>query len=687
MAEIALVLLGVVAVDDAAALRADALGGAVPGHEGAGRVLFAAVIAVPALGLLLEQLGAADRAGHARVLGERLGVLAFRIARAGEELAETAVFDDHVAAAALADDVGHLVGDLDALFVEVLLGLLQLAGEAVVKAAQHGAVIGPAVLDLVELILHRGGELDVDDVVELVDHQVGDGDAEARRAQAAPVLDDVFAVEDDRDGRGIGARPADAALLHRPDQARLGVARRGLGEVLLRVDAAVFGAVAGAQGGQLAAVLVVARLVEALLIEGEEAREGDALAGGAELPVGAGQGGGGGVEHGVAHLAGQEARPDQLVEPELVWRQAAPEAVGVEGGVARADGLVGVLGVLLGLEDAGAPGLVVGAEAAVDEAARRRHRLVGDAQGVGAHVGDQTGQAGALQLDALIQLLRHRHGALGGHAQLARGLLLKGRGDEGRRRLAALLGLFDVGDRVDAVADVGEDAVGRRLVGQLDLALAVAVEMGQEVAAVLGEPDVDGPVFLRLEGLDLALAVHDHAGDDALHAPGGQAGAHLAPQEGRELVADDAVEDAARLLRVDQVHVDVARLLHRLGDGVLRDLVEGHAARLAVRQVEQLAQVPGDGLALAVRVGGEIDAVGLVGGGAQLADDLVLALDGLVIGREIVVDVNAQRLFRQIAQVAHRGLDLVIAAQILGDGFGLGGGFDNQQLCHVYLQI
>ena len=72
---------------------------------------------------------------------------------------------------------------------------------------------------------------------------------------------------------------------------------------------------------------------------------------------------------------------------------------------------------------------------------------------------------------------------------------------------------------------------------------------------------LERPVLDRDEGLDLALAIDDHAHGDGLHAPGGQAAPNLAAQEVADRVADQAVEDAARLLGVDAVHVDAARIV------------------------------------------------------------------------------------------------------------------------------
>ena len=77
----------------------------------------------------------------------------------------------------------------------------------------------------------------------------------------------------------------------------------------------------------------------------------------------------------------------------------------------------------------------------------------------------------------------------------------------------------------------------------------------------------DLPVFLRLERLDLALALDDQPHGHRLHPAGAQVLGHLLAQQRAELVADDAVEEAARFLGGDAVHVDRAgvreRLLHR----------------------------------------------------------------------------------------------------------------------------
>lgn len=90
--------------------------------------------------------------------------------------------------------------------------------------------------------------------------------------------------------------------------------------------------------------------------------------------------------------------------------------------------------------------------------------------------------------------------------------------------------------------------------------------------------------------------------------------------------------------------------------------------------------MPRDRLSLSVRVRCEIDGVAVLGGLLELADELLLAADGLIDGLEIVLDVHTELTFGKVAQVAHTGLDLVLPAQIFSDGFRLGRGLDDHQM-------
>ena len=264
-----------------------------------------------------------------------------------------------------------------------------------------------AVGDLVEHVLHGGGELVGDLAREVLLQQPDHRERQPRRHQRGALLVDVAAVEDGADDRGVRRRAADLAVLELLDQGRLGVARRRLGLVALGGQRR--GGHRGALGqvGQpgLDVVAALGRVVDVLDVGLEEAVEGDRAAARAEDRVAAVGGGTADADrHRVAdrvlHLRGDGAHPDQLVEPELLAGQAGLGG-GAERLAGRADRLVRLLGVLdlrgVGPRRVGQvlravqlPDLVAGG---TDRAARER-------RGVGAHVGD---------VAVLVEPLRDRH--------------------------------------------------------------------------------------------------------------------------------------------------------------------------------------------------------------------------------------------------------------------------------------
>jgi hypothetical protein len=108
--------------------------------------------------------------------------------------------------------------------------------------------------------------------------------------------------------------------------------------------------------------------------------------------------------------------------------------------------------------------------------------------------------------------------------------------------------------------------------------------------------------------LNLPFALDDETYSHALHPPRAQTpAAQLFAQQRAELVAYQPVEDAPRLLRIHAVHVHRARIRKGVVHRVARDFVEldalygptGHLSR------ERLLQMPRNGFAFTVGVGGE----------------------------------------------------------------------------------
>ena len=254
------------------------------------------------------------------------------------------------------------------------------------------------------------------------------------------------------------------------------------------------------------------------------------------------------------------------------------------------------------------------------------------------------------------------------------------------------------------VHDVGllELAVRAEVGAAGDAGAVDGVQLGREHPLLVLAAGVEGalevPVGRDPEAHPLALAVDHQAGRDRLDAAGGEAGHDLLPQDRADLVAVEAVEDAAGLLRLDEVHVELARALGGGEDRGLGDLVEDHPLDRDALRVELVEQVPGDRLALAVLIGGEVELVGVLEELLELGDVALLVARHDVVGLEVVVDVDREpaprlvldlgrgvrRVVGQVADVTDGRLDDIPAAEVAADHLRLLGRLDDDELvCHV----
>src|SRR5438132_4092913 len=166
-----------------------------------------------------------------------LGVLAGRVllvARAGQELPVPAPLDLHHPAALLTRDVRRGLDRI--LGAGECLGLFDVLAERQVEIAYRGDPLLLAFLDLVQLFLHQRGEVHVENVRETLDEEIIHGDAGLRRREATLYLFHVSAVLDRGDDARVGRGPADSLFLQFLDEQRLVVPGRRLGEVLLRSE-------------------------------------------------------------------------------------------------------------------------------------------------------------------------------------------------------------------------------------------------------------------------------------------------------------------------------------------------------------------------------------------------------------------------------------------------------------------
>src|SRR5581483_11575641 len=507
--------------------------------------------------LAFERLRVIARTGRLRI-----ALLRLLESRARVEAAEASELDHHRASALGADPVGGHLGHVGLLH---RLGLLLDAlGEGAEEVAHDRDPLDLALGDLVQVELHARREPRVDDVGEVLLQEVRDDEADVLGDERAAFLADVTPSDERGDRWRVRGGTADAELRERLHQRRLGEARRRLREVLCRREAQERELLALDDRGQRRDFLL--GLVGALGVHADEAVERDAATVGAQHVLPRFD-----VEAGVLELRGRHLRreralPDERVELQLVRLEVLAQVRRRAREVRRPDRLVGLLRALRArLVVARVLERVFGPELLRDDVLRLAERALGDVQRVGAHIGDEPDRRVA-QRDAFVQLLRHDHRLLHREAELARGVLLeRRRGVRGRGVARALAGLEALDD-VRRLLEGGPVPLGMRAIRDLELLALVLDDLGPErLAGLVREIRLDAPVLDGREGLDLALAIDDEAQRDGLDASGRQAVADLLPEERRHRVADEPIDDAARLLRVHEVLVDLARVL----EGVL----------------------------------------------------------------------------------------------------------------------
>ena len=328
--------------------------------------------------------------------------------------------------------------------------------------------------------------------------------------------------------------------------------------------------------------------------------------------------------------------------------------------------------------------------------AGRVDRLLRERNRVGAHIGD---------VAVLIECLGGAHGVLGREPEFPAGLLLQGRGRERDGGAAGARLRLDVADGHCGAgrAQFGCHRAGRVLIqnGGLRGQAAVIGEVATAGNPVAAEPDkgcreclaalghqlrLEIPVARRDERRAFQLPLDDQPHGGGLHATGRPGGlADLAPQHRRHLESEDPIHDPPGLLRIDERRVEVTGVGLGRFDGVLGDLVEDHALHGNLR-LQDLQQVPGDGLTLAILIRGQDEFIGVLQSALELGDCLGLALRDRIVRLEVVVDIDREPAdgallleFRrkllgvdEVTDVTDRGPHVIVIAEILGDGPGLG---------------
>ena len=246
-------------------------------------------------------------------------------------------------------------------------------------------------------------------------------------------------------------------------------------------------------------------------------------------------------------------------------------------------------------------------------------------------------------------------------------------GGEGRRRVSAAFLFLHAFHHKRFVFHGVFQSLGRLGIGHHGLFAVDFCQIGLEGRGRGGgQQGLELPVLFGHKGLALFLAFHDKAQGHRLYPPGRNAAFDGFPQQGGNFIAHQTIQHAAGLLSLEQARIDGAGMFqsffHRAGS----DFVELDAFDIFGLVADNLGDVPGDGLALAVGVGRQIDGVGFGGGFTQGADDFFFTHDGFVTGREVAAFVHAYFFGGQIADMPHAGLHRVFVAQKFFYGLHLG---------------
>ena len=131
---------------------------------------------------------------------------------------------------------------------------------------------------------------------------------------------------------------------------------------------------------------------------------------------------------------------------------------------------------------------------------------------------------------------------------------------------------------------IEKNVIGRLTAADIGLLAVEARELRDKGLArlvALLRLDSHKKVLLGHKRVDFALTLDEKPQRDGLHAPRAQGpvvrAGDIFPQQRRNLVTDQPVENAAGLLGVDARHIDIARFGNRLKNRGLCDFVICHA--------------------------------------------------------------------------------------------------------------
>ena len=199
--------------------------------------------------------------------------------------------------------------------------------------------------------------------------------------------------------------------------------------------------------------------------------------------------------------------------------------------------------------------------------------------------------------------------------------------------------------------------IGFRL--KLRLFAVKTIEFGFECTLGKMKFYCDRPILFRHEIKYLALSVANEFCRNRLHTARRKSSSNLCPKQRADFVAEQTVKHAPRLLRINKVPVNAARIFDRLLNDCLCDFVKHNTTGLVFIQLQHFCKMPRNRFSLAIRVGCKHDMLCVLCFFAYFFDNFASSAKGNIFGFKVVFNINTKLAFRQIANMPVRCNDPV----------------------------
>ncbi len=140
------------------------------------------------------------------------------------------------------------------------------------------------------------------------------------------------------------------------------------------------------------------------------------------------------------------------------------------------------------------------------------------------------------------------------------------------------------------------------------------------------------------ECANFLLAFGENMERGGLHATSREAIPNFLPDESREIIADETIEDTPRFLCFAEIGIEFTWMGDRFDDSFLGDFIEKDALRIL--DSAAFGDMPRDSLSFAVGVGCEENSIGFFGERFDFPDDGIFAGGDLIMRDETSLDID-----------------------------------------------